>query len=385
MSSDPTTKESSRGVLENFLTKCRAIIYVMKMIPNFKVFLRFFRGYLRVNLLGKDQIRFVEIFVTLACNARCDFCSNGLFTEKEGKVSLEKYLSIIDECAGLNVPAICLIGGEPLLYKHLNKLIERIDSHGILSMISTNGYLLTEEKVRELAKCGLTNITVSLHSIDEQKHDSMVKLEGAYQRIFRAKEYCKEYNINFSLAAVVSHKDFIDGGFDRLVNFAIKRKMFLSINALIPTGYASTKKEDLLTFEDVEKLNRISKKSLYISTHLTNNFFGFGCPAGNAYLGVNATGEIFPCFFIPVSLGNVQEMSLRQAWEKACQSPLFTKKHKMCYAGVSREFICNYLDPIFAFENIPIPIEKHPLYNSDNQLPDLKIADVREAIKYTKQ
>ena len=126
-----TDKKLKIGFFKNLSTKYHTIIFTLKFIPSFKAFMRFVRCYLRVNLLKKNQIRFVEIFVTLACNARCDFCSNGLFTEKKGNISLEKYLDIIDQCAELDVPVVCLIGGEPLLYNDLNTLIKRISYHGM--------------------------------------------------------------------------------------------------------------------------------------------------------------------------------------------------------------------------------------------------------------
>lgn len=377
-------KKLKIGFLKNLSTKYHTILFTLKFIPNFRSFMRFVRCYLRVNLLKKNQIRFVEIFVTLACNARCDFCSNGLFTEKKGNISLEKYLDIIDQCAELDVPVVCLIGGEPLLYKELNILIKRINYHGMVSMIATNGSLLTEEKVKELAECGLNNITISIHSLSKDEHDAALKLKGAYERAFKAKEYCDKYGIIFQMASVASHKDFTNGNFDKMAKFVEEKKIPLSVNAIIPTGFAHAHNELLLSNEDVEKLNRISYQSNYVSTHLTNNFFGFGCPAGNSYLGINATGEMFPCFFIPVSLGNVHEMSLREAWQKALRSPLFTKRHKMCYAGVSREFVSNYMDPIFKFNKVPIPIEDHPLYDKQQGgLPDLKFSDVKEAVEYS--
>ena len=71
-------------------------------------------------------------------------------------------------------------------------------------------------------------------------------------------------------------------------------------------------------------------------------------------------------------------MSIKTAWKKACKSPLFNKKHKMCYAGVSREFVYDYLDPIFEHKKVPIPIEKHPLCNG-GRLTDLKIKNVKKS------
>lgn len=374
--------EQKKSFWENLKIKFHTFIFVIKFIPNWRVFWRFVKGYLRVNLFKKDQIRFVEIFVTLACNGRCPFCSNGKFTEQRGSLPLEKYLSLIDECADLNVPVVCLIGGEPLLYPHLNKLIERINQRGMSSMIATNGYLLSEEKTKELSKCGLTNVTISLHSMDEATHDKIIGLPGAYSRVFKAREYCEKYGISFQLACVAGHNDFVDGTFEKQIKFVEDKKIRLSINPLIPTGHATEHKENLLTLDDVKRLNAASIHSNYVSTHLTNNFFGFGCPAGNAYLGINATGEIFPCFFIPVSLGHVNQVTLKEAWQKACKSPLFTHRHKMCYAGVSREFIGNYMDPIFNFPRVPIPIETHPLFDKQiSGLPDLKMDDLERAAR----
>ncbi len=368
------------GFWKNLIIKYHTLIFAIKFIPNWRVFWRFVKGYIRVNVFKKEQIRFVEIFVTLACNGRCPFCSNAKFSNLQGDVSLAKYLELIDECAELNVPVICLIGGEPLLYPGLNQLIERINQHGISSMLATNGYLLSEAKIKELASCGLTNVTISLHSLDESVHDAILGLPGAYRRAFQAREYCQKYGLSFQLASVVGHRDFVDGSFDKLTRFMEDNKIRLSINPLIPTGRATSQKDNLLTWDDVKKLNEVSMASNYISTHLTNNFFGFGCPAGNSYLGINATGEIFPCFFIPVSLGSVNQMALKEAWQKARQSPLFKHKHQMCFAGVSREFIGQYLDPIFNFPKVPIPIEDHPLYDREiSGLPDLAITDLAKA------
>ena len=54
----------------------------------------------------------------------------------------------------------------------------------MVSMIATNGSLLTEEKVKELAECGLNNITISVHSLDKEEHDAALKLKGAYDKAF---------------------------------------------------------------------------------------------------------------------------------------------------------------------------------------------------------
>jgi len=366
----------TKGKINNIISKYNTAKFMLRFLKDRKLLFRLLRGYCRVNYLRKNQLRFVELFVTMACNAKCDFCSNGLYTSNASSLSLEKYLSIIDECARLDVPHICLIGGEPLLYKHLNVLTRRINSHGILSMVATNGYLLTEERVRELAKNGLKFIVCSLLSTDETEHDNIMRLKGCYRHIFEAKKYCEEYGIQFGLATVLKHSDFHNGNFEKIIDLAVLTRTWLSINPLIPTGYAINQCQDTLTAEDMSRLNEVSQSNIYVSTHLTNNYFGFGCPAGNAYLGVTASGDIMPCFFFPVSLGNINNMTLREAWQKILKSQLFKKKYKMCIAGNSHKFINEYLLPIFKNETIPMPIESHPKFDMERMcLKDISEID----------
>lgn len=350
------------------------------LIPDVAAFLRFLRGFLRVRLLGREQLRFVEIFTTLSCNARCAFCSTAGFTDRDRRIPLAAALDVIDQCADLDVPVVCLIGGEPLLYPDLTALVRRIRSHGMLSMVATNASLLSEEKVAELADAGLTNVTASLLAAEPALHDERMGLPGSWARLFQARERCRRRGVSFSLATVVAHADFLDGTFERLVALAHRERMALSVNPLIPSGPGAPPGEALLQLDDVRRLDAVARRSRYVSTHLTNNFFGFGCPAGNGYLGVSVTGEILPCFFMPISLGNVASVTLRQAWLRALHSPLFARRHRMCYAGVSREFQARYLAPVFAGGRVPIPVEEHPLYDARIVLPDLQLGEVAAAV-----
>jgi len=325
----------------------------------------------------------VELIVTLACNAKCDFCSNKELTVKENTIGIDKYKEIIDQCAKMDVPIVSILGGEPLLYKRLNEQLSYINSKKIMASITTNGFFLTKEKVKELASNGLRFVGISIMSADEKEHDRIMGLLGCYRRIMEAQEFCRDNEVQYSWCTVVTHNSFNDGSFDRLVNLALKRDVQLNINPFTPTSHALGKGYDLLRLEDVEKLNELCKTSTLLSSHLTNNYFGFGCPAGNAYLIIHTNVDILPCYYFPVSLGNVHTVSLRDAWLNGCRSPLFNNKHKMCWAGTSREFYCEYLKPIFEGGRAPIPIEEHPKYDHQhNFMTDLKCQIVKDAIEY---
>ena len=372
------------SVIRTFKTQLGACRTVLRMSPNWPAFARMARGYLRVNLLRKQQLRFVELIITQACNGRCRICSNSLYNKRAQDVlPPERWLSLIDECAELDVPVVCLLGGEPLLAKHLNSYISRIREHSMMAMVASNGVLATREKIRELKQAGMHELVVSLLSPDPAEHDEMLGIPGAFEKAQRAHEYCRQEGVIFAYATVLSHKAFTDGTFDRFVEMAESKKVGLGINPLIPTGAARDMTDDMLTCEDFKRLNEKSSYSAYISTHLTNNYFGFGCPAGNSYLGVNATGEILPCFFFPVSLGSAADSTLREAWDKTRRSTLFTCRHKMCYLAASKEAHHNHLRPIFADGRVPMPLEAHPKYDpTTGALANITASSLEEAVSY---
>ena len=61
-----------------------------------------------------------------------------------------------------------LTGGEPLLRRDLEALVERLAGIGDLDLtLTTNGALLAQ-KAQALADAGLTRVTVSLDSLDDE-------------------------------------------------------------------------------------------------------------------------------------------------------------------------------------------------------------------------
>lgn len=93
----------------------------------------------------------INFHLTNACNFECKHCF-GKFDGKE-MLSLEKACSVVDNICryfkqkGIKNGEINLAGGEPLLYPHLDELIDYIYACGIKVSIVTNGSLLTKEKV----------------------------------------------------------------------------------------------------------------------------------------------------------------------------------------------------------------------------------------------
>src|SRR5882672_5097710 len=104
----------------------------------------------------------LRISVTYRCNFRCVYCM-----AREQLLSFEEIARLARIFKGHGVEKIRLTGGEPLLRRNLEHLIEMLaDIPGLDLTLTTNGSLLAK-KARALKAAGLHRVTVSLDSLDE--------------------------------------------------------------------------------------------------------------------------------------------------------------------------------------------------------------------------
>ena len=121
----------------------------------------------------------LRISLTDRCNFRCVYCmpreifdKDHPFLPRTSLLSFEEILRITQIFVAHGVNKIRLTGGEPLLRKHIEKLIEQLaklktpDGQSLDLTLTTNGSLLAK-KAQALKDAGLTRVTVSLDSMDD--------------------------------------------------------------------------------------------------------------------------------------------------------------------------------------------------------------------------
>jgi len=132
-----------------------------------------------LDTLGRP-VRDLRISVTDRCNFRCVYCmpreiyGRGYqFLERRQLLTFEEIERLSRVFASLGVEKIRLTGGEPLLRRELERLVEMLAAiPGVDLTLTTNGSLLPQ-KARVLADAGLRRVTVSLDSLDDQVFEAM--------------------------------------------------------------------------------------------------------------------------------------------------------------------------------------------------------------------
>jgi GTP 3',8-cyclase len=135
-------------------------------------------------------VRDLRISVTDRCNFRCVYCMpkevfgrDYSFLERRELLTFEEIERTARILAGLGVTKVRLTGGEPLLRRELERLVEMLAPiPGLDLTLTTNGSLLPQ-KAALLAGAGLQRVTVSLDSLDDDVFRQMNDVDFPVERV----------------------------------------------------------------------------------------------------------------------------------------------------------------------------------------------------------
>jgi cyclic pyranopterin phosphate synthase len=111
-----------------------------------------------------------------------------VFLSRAELLSFEEIARLARIFVGLGVEKVRLTGGEPMLRRDFEKLVEMLAGIEGLEDIAmtTNGSLLTMERARALKDAGLKRVTVSLDSLDDATFRSMNDVEFPVAKVLQA-------------------------------------------------------------------------------------------------------------------------------------------------------------------------------------------------------
>jgi sulfatase maturation enzyme AslB (radical SAM superfamily) len=159
-----------------------AVRHVLRASPLGRLEQVLLRGYaLKPNVLS--------INITASCNLRCEMCmqprglpgddATGTLGAGRPPLQADEWIRVIDQAASAH-PAFYFTGGEPLLYKGLDRILEHLKKRGLIAAFVTNGTLL-ERWADRLVEIGVDNVTVSIDG-PEAVHDAIRGVPGTFRK-----------------------------------------------------------------------------------------------------------------------------------------------------------------------------------------------------------
>jgi cyclic pyranopterin phosphate synthase len=157
----------------------------------------------------------LRISITDRCNFRCVYCMpkevfgrDYAFLERRELLTLEELARVARIFARLGVRTVRVTGGEPLVRRNVEHLVEllaaveRPDGSRLELALTTNGSALAQ-KAEALAAAGLNRVTVSLDSLDDDAFRVMNDVDFPVQRVLEGIDAAAAAGLPVKINAVV--------------------------------------------------------------------------------------------------------------------------------------------------------------------------------------
>jgi radical SAM protein with 4Fe4S-binding SPASM domain len=288
----------------------------------------------------------VSYTITKACNLRCLHCHVSAREPMPNELNLQEAMQAVDEMADLGTQAIIFSGGEPLLRKDfVLALANYCQDAGIIPAMLTNGVLLDSKVAWELKEAGILAVGLPIDSIDQATHDKLRNVPGSFEKAVKAIGVCLDVDLEVVVTTMALKSTFaeIPKRIDFIADLGVDE---VAVYDLIPVGRGENMMDEAMTQEqriklvrylqflqedtemvftmsggqplypevatEMHKQNGTHPKDLLLKQFWVHN--PVGCHAGTSYFSLRPNGDVYPCTFLPIKVGNIREQSLRDIW-----------------------------------------------------------------------
>lgn len=269
---------------------------------------------------------------TNQCNMFCDHCYRDAGMRSEDELSTAQAIKLIEEIKRAGFQIMIFSGGEPLMRADIYELASFAQGVGLRPVMGTNGSLITAEVAGKMKKAGFMAAGVSLDSLDPTKNNNFRKLENAYQLTVAGMHNLKEAGVPFQIHTTVM--DWNVGELESITDFAIEiGAMAHHVFFLVPTGRAINIEDEALKVTEYERtLARLMEKQRTVPIEIKPTCapqfirvadkkgiplrFSKGCLAGITYCIISPTGQVQPCAYLDMPLGNVKDQPFDTIWRE---------------------------------------------------------------------
>jgi radical SAM protein with 4Fe4S-binding SPASM domain len=266
--------------------------------------------------------------VTAACNLSCGYCRASASSLPDAdELSTEEALSFLGSIAPLQ-PMLILSGGEPLLRPDIFQIARHGKALGMRVSLASNGTVITPQVADEIAASGISRVSISLDGATPEKHD-LSRGKGSFQAAMRGIDNLRgkvDFQINNTLTC--KNESDVAAIFDLAQRVGACALHFFF---LVATGRG--READLISPERQERLLReidrvraLRPLEVHVTcapqyARITRQGRGRagGCLAGKSFVFVSRKGDVYPCGYFPLRVGNIREKNFTDIWENAAQ------------------------------------------------------------------
>lgn len=267
-----------------------------------------------------------SLYVTDRCNLDCSYCTE--YDNSRPHPKLEDLKMWIRKIRDLGTMRIALVGGEPLVHPDIVEIVRYCRELGFATSLTTNGFLLTRERLKDLEKAGLQVMQIS---VDRMTPSAITK--KSFKTILPKLDYFKDSKISLHITGVIcadtlsESEAVLETGLargiptevrlvhaDPLHRFRVARGSREELEAFIDSMIARKKRGELIhTSEAILQYQR---------SLIRNEPVEWTCAAGYKLFFVSAQGKFWECSMVH-SEKSIMDITLDDLYanyrKKSCQ------------------------------------------------------------------
>lgn len=305
---------------------------------------------LGAGLKGKPNTpQIVSYAVTKACNLRCLHCHVSAREAMPDELTLEEGKQAIEEMVELGTEVLLFSGGEPLLRKNfVLALTEHCIDLGVIPAMLTNGMLLDHKVALQLKEAGMMAVGIPIDSAKAECHDKLRNMLGTFEKAVNAVRASLDVDLKVIITTMALKNDFdeIPQRIEFISNLGVDQ---VAVYDLVPVGRGAEVMDLAMSQEQrvslIKHLQQMQEDKDMVFTMsggqplypeivsemhslsgtkpkdlLLKQFWihaPVGCHAGIVYFSLRPNGDVYPCTFLPVKVGNIREQRLSDIWRNS--------------------------------------------------------------------
>ncbi|MBN1366586.1 MAG: radical SAM protein [Dehalococcoidales bacterium] len=283
----------------------------------------------------------VDWAITHQCNLKCRHC-RGM---RVGEMDSTRAKEIINEIAELKPGWVIIEGGEALLRKDLFDILKLARQKGLDVHLISNGTLLNVE-IRTILKQLGVKLMISIDGATKETYES-IRRGAKFEKVVRAAKEAASDGLLESINFTLMKDNYLEipGIMALAASIGLKRVTFIGLKS------CESYENELLSAKEYAEAIRLACDGAVktgVEFYFDEPFFWpvvkeqklqVGLPTANTgivsqetnacifgeYLFIEPNGEVKPCSFAPMVLGNVKEKSLVTIWQDNLASPLMER------------------------------------------------------------
>ena len=270
--------------------------------------------------------------LTYDCPLHCPYCSNPTdMSDTKDELTTEQWFQVFSQARDMGAVQLGFSGGEPLLRKDLESLVEHARGLGFYTNLITSGIGLTEKRITKLKEAGLDHIQISFQGADPELNDAIAGRGNAYQQKFDMAKSVKAQGYPMVLNFVLSKQNLeqiadimrlsceLEADYVELATAQYYGWAYQNRDHLLPS------REQLVEAEAI--VNKFRDEQDGKGPHfifVTPDYFETRPKAcmngwGTTFLTVTPDGSALPCHsakMLPLTFPNVKDKSISDIWQQ---------------------------------------------------------------------